>query len=299
MLVVQLDALIAPSHSMLLEQAVEDKAGFEGFVSCSVPNQQTNLESASAAEYVNSLQQRFEALQQHFSPSRASAWQKLVSLEVEQYAHTRNHLEGGVTQLSAFIESGLITEAEILAYLQATLGQNWSSAYRFVQQLSWREFFQQKWRRDFMAPVQAQQDYKTGWRDQDYQTQMPAFIEQANTDSALMNQLIIELQSTGYLHNHGRLYLASYVVHWCRVHWKTGAEWMLQYLIDGNLASNHFSWQWVASTHSPKPYIFNLENAQRFCGSQYNTTAVDNPSLAATYEQLQQRLFPNSEMVQK
>ena len=64
------------------------------------------------------------------------------------------------------------------------------------------------------------------------------------------------------MHNHARMYLASYVVHFRRVRWQAGAEWFLTHLLDGNEASNNFSWQWVASTLSQKPYIFNLENVQ-------------------------------------
>lgn len=287
MLIVQLDNFYEASPKALLEQPLKHRTGSQGFIESlgeNLPLQAQNFES---------IKQRFANIQTQWNPSRASALNRLQALNVGDYGKTRNYLDGGITQLSAFIESGLISESEIIESLQDSLETDWPNAYRFVQQLSWREFFQQKWRCDFMAPLQAQQAYKTGWHDEDYQQQLPAFIEQADTDSVLINQLISELQTTGFLHNHGRLYLASYIVHWCRVHWKTGADWMIEWLVDGNLASNHFSWQWVASTNSPKPYIFNLENAQRFCGDRYDTSEASNPSLVASYETLYQRLFPN------
>ena len=279
MLIVQLDNSYEASPQALLKQPLKQRMGREAFV--------------EIFGDITDMEKRFQTIAEQFSPSRASAIKRLHALDVEDYGKTRNHIDGGITKLSAFIESGLLSETEIVEYLRKQLDDQWPKAYRFVQQLSWREFFQQKWRRDFMAPWQPQQVYKTGWHDEDYQQQIPGFIEQANTDSVLINQLIVELKTTGFLHNHGRLYLASYIVHWCRVHWKTGAQWMLHYLIDGNIASNHFSWQWVASTNSPKPYIFNLENAQRFCGNRYDTTESSNDSLAASYEELYQRLFPN------
>ena len=75
------------------------------------------------------------------------------------------------------------------------------------------------------------------------------------------------------------MYLASYIVHWKRICWQAGARWMHHYLVDGDLASNHLSWQWVASTFSNKPYIFNLDNVRKYADSSINTSSVDNPEL--------------------
>ena len=72
------------------------------------------------------------------------------------------------------------------------------------------------------------------------------------------------LYATGYLHNHTRMWIASYVVHCRKVHWRAGADWLYAHLLDGDLASNHLSWQWVASTFSSKPYLFNAENVAKF-----------------------------------
>ena len=59
------------------------------------------------------------------------------------------------------------------------------------------------------------------------------------------------------------MYLASYVIHFRRIKWQTGAFGFAT-SSDGDEASNNFSWQWVASTFSNKPYIFNLENVEKY-----------------------------------
>ena len=38
-----------------------------------------------------------------------------------------------------------------------------------------------------------------------------------------------------------------------RVHWKAGADWLLEHLLDGEPASNHLSWQRAASCFSHPP----------------------------------------------
>ncbi len=72
------------------------------------------------------------------------------------------------------------------------------------------------------------------------------------------------LYRSGYLHNHTRMWLASYLVYLRKTYWKTGAIWMYRHLLDGDLASNTLSWQWVAGTLTGKPYPFNAENVERY-----------------------------------
>jgi deoxyribodipyrimidine photo-lyase len=52
---------------------------------------------------------------------------------------------------------------------------------------------------------------------------------------------------------------------------------MVGNLLDGDLASNHLSWQWVAATFSSKPYVFNAENVAKYAPHQYASqgTVID------------------------
>ena len=138
---------------------------------------------------------------------------------------------------------------------------------------------------EFPVSAKAKTSFLASWQ---------VFVEQCRNEQ----KVIAMLTTTGYLHNHLRMYLASYVVHWRRVKWQAGARFMLNHLIDADAASNNLSWQWIASTYSQKPYIFNLENMQKYCGNAINTQAQDNQALDASYEVLTARLFPQQrEMV--
>jgi deoxyribodipyrimidine photo-lyase len=79
------------------------------------------------------------------------------------------------------------------------------------------------------------------------------------------------LYATGMLHNHARMWLASYVVHLRKVHWRVAADWLYGHLLDGDLASNHLSWQWVAGTGSSKPYLFNADNVARYAPESWHS----------------------------
>ena len=50
-----------------------------------------------------------------------------------------------------------------------------------------------------------------------------------------------------------------------------GANWLHGHLLDGDLASNHLSRQWVAGTGSRKPYLFNADNVARYAPASWHS----------------------------
>jgi len=223
---------------------------------------------------------------------REVALERLAHWAIADYATSRNQLEGAVSKLSAYLRAGVINPNELQ---QACLAkQSLEQAQTLLQQLSWRDYFHHIARRHPDWLWQDVEAYKTGYQPDDYADHLPADILSAQTTSAFINQLIRCLYAEGYLHNHARLYLASYVVHWRRVRWQAGAQWFLTHLLDGDIASNNLSWQWVASTFSAKPYFYNLENVTKFAGkaSAYELSAENNRPLNASYDELRSRLFP-------
>ena len=64
--------------------------------------------------------------------------------------------------------------------------------------------------------------YKTGFMAREYAADLPEDIHAGETGVAAIDGLIALLKREGYLHNHGRMYLAAYIVHWRRVSWQAG-----------------------------------------------------------------------------
>ena len=77
-----------------------------------------------------------------------------------------------------------------------------------------------------------------------------------------------QLWATGFMHNRVRMIVASYLCKHMRVHWRHGARWFWDTLVDADLANNTLGWQWVAGTGADAaPYfrIFNpVTQAQKF-----------------------------------
>jgi len=205
------------------------------------------------------------------------------------YARTRNFYDGAVSRLSPFVRHGVVNR-KTLAGIALAGGDK--PAEKFVQELIWGEFWQHVAKGRPSGLWQDAEPYKTGFSSSDYASELPQDIVTGTTPNACLNHFIRDLHETGYVHNHARMYLAAYVVHFRRIRWQAGAAWFLAHLLDGDAAANNHSWQWVASTFGSKPYIFNLENVAKYCGNQVDCRPKTNPELDASYESLSARLFP-------
>lgn len=216
---------------------------------------------------------------------------KLKNMDPNIYCKTRNFGSGKVTELSPYISHGIISLNEVRNYaLSKSLEPK--KIIKFIQELGWRDFWQRIAEKNPEYIWNSVENYKTGFVEEDYLDFMPEDITCATTNIACINSFIQDLLSTGYVHNHARMYIASYVVHFRRIKWQTGAKWFLKYLLDGDEASNNLSWQWVASTFSNKPYIFNLDNVRKYFRNLVDTSVENNKSLNESYENISKQLFP-------
>ncbi len=200
---------------------------------------------------------------QTFVPTHAAALARLQVLQPSTYARTRNALDGDVTGLSPYFTHGLLGIAEAVRHINTRHPLGFDD--KLVFEFAWREFFHHVWSR---APaggdgILGDMHGELPWQGR-YADTLPADIREGRTGVPVIDTAVRVLYATGYLHNHARMWLASYVVHCRKVHWRAGADWLYAHLLDGDLPSNHLSWQWVASTFSSKPYLFNAENVAKY-----------------------------------
>ncbi len=224
---------------------------------------------------------------------RAAALAVLAQIDPPGYAATRNHLDGAVTRLSPYIRYGVVSLAEVRRVVLAKVRR--ADAEKLVNELATRDYFQRVYQKLGDGIWQDREAYKTGYDAAHYDDLLPDDIRDGTTGMVCIDSFADDLRTTGYLHNHARLWLAGYLVHWRAVKWQAGARWFLQHLLDGDPGSNNMSWQWVASTFSSKPYFFNRENLERFSGAAYCTRCplYGRCDFEGTYEALDARLFPN------
>lgn len=186
------------------------------------------------------------------------------------YENTRNHINGAVTYLSPYISRGVISTKQV-GEIILEKGYSTGQAEKLIQELAWREYFQRIWQQmdnDIFDDIKIRY---TGIRHRN----IPTAIVEATTGIDSIDEAIKGLYATGYMHNHVRMYTASITCNIGKSNWLMPSQWMYYHLLDGDLASNVCSWQWVTGNFSSRQYFCNQENINRFTNSAQQQTFLD------------------------
>ena len=181
-----------------------------------------------------------------------------------RYAERRNHLEPGhenVSRLSPALRLRTLLEREVCERVEGAYPA--SQVEKFLQEVYWRLYWK-GW-------LEMRPEVWTNFRER--RSVFPrsildraALLEQGESGVAIMDSFARELVETGYLHNHARMWFASFWIHGARLPWELGADFFLRHLLDGDAASNTLSWRWVAGLHTPgKSYLVRRSNLERYC----------------------------------
>jgi deoxyribodipyrimidine photo-lyase len=208
-----------------------------------------------------------------FPATRQSALQRLEEFleEAPRYAARRNHVLPGhpqVSRLSAALRHRLVTEAEVVEV--ALQRHPFRVVEKFLQEVLWRGYWKgwlelrpQVWERDGVLAARS-----AGATDADVATACREVAE-GRSRSGIMNHFARELLETGYLHNHARMWWASFWVHHCGLPWELGAQHFFRHLLDADPASNTLSWRWVAGRQTRgKTYLVTEQNIGKFCAPE-------------------------------
>ena len=118
----------------------------------------------------------------------------------------------------------------------------------FVRELGWRDFAHHVLHH---FPHTPQENFNR--RFDDFPWRAPAADElaawqQGRTGVPIIDAGMRELWATGWMHNRVRMIVASFLTRNLRLHWRHGACWFWDTLVDADLANNTMGWQWAAGT---------------------------------------------------
>lgn len=203
-------------------------------------------------------------------PGEQAALNRCVEFleQVQGYAEGRNFpAQDNTSRLSTHLAFGEISPRQILA-LAEDAGLSFARCAPFFRELGWREFsyhliyhFPHSSDRDLTEQLQAME-----WREPDADT-LSAW-QQGRSGIPIVDAAMRELWHTGIMHNRCRMIVASLLTKNLGYHWRHGAAWFWDTLIDADLANNTQGWQWTAGTGADAaPYfrVFNpVTQSQRF-----------------------------------
>ncbi|MGE3774196.1 MAG: deoxyribodipyrimidine photo-lyase [Gammaproteobacteria bacterium] len=204
----------------------------------------------------------------HWTVGEAGGQRRLeafVADGVEDYAALRD-LPGtdGVSRLSPHLHFGEISprQAWHAVVAQATasgrLGVS-DKAVGWLRQLAWREFAQHllhHYPATSDAPLR-EEFTRFPWVED---AAGLARWQRGTTGYPIVDAGMRELWQTGWLHNRVRMIVASFLIKDLGVHWREGARWFWDTLVDADLGNNTLGWQWTAGCGADAAPYFRIFN---------------------------------------
>jgi deoxyribodipyrimidine photo-lyase len=206
-----------------------------------------------------------EKLSKYWQPGEEYAMKRLkyfIKHGLEDYKRGRDFPALEVTsRLSPHLQFGEISPNQMW-YLAKDLGYELATkdnVQTFLKEICWREFaYNVLYFKPDMPRENLDKKFNKvpwGYDKKDLQ----AWTE-GQTGYPIIDAAMRELFQTGFMHNRMRMVVASFLVKNLMIHWHKGEDWFWDLLVDADLASNSFNWQWVAGCgYDAAPYfrIFN------------------------------------------
>lgn len=183
---------------------------------------------------------------------RAPAMKRLVG-----YGKTRNTLAVPTSRLSAYIKFGCVSIREVFFSMYSVFRDR---GHDLIRQLLWREFYAHlaHWYPQVLKGVMLKEKYNS-IRWDGTRAQFKRWCE-GRTGYPIVDACMRELNTTGYMHNRGRLISSEFLTKILRVNWRWGERYFAQRLIDYDPASNNGGWTWVTGMGTDSQPYFRIMN---------------------------------------
>ncbi|MFP4125436.1 MAG: cryptochrome/photolyase family protein [Alphaproteobacteria bacterium] len=193
--------------------------------------------------------------------------------KVEEYGDSRDRPDRrGTSELSPRLHWGELSPHQVWHAAMAACGGEAAldpgrGSEVFLKELIWREF---GYHILYHFPDLPEEPLNPRFRDfpwADDEAMRNAW-RFARTGYPIVDAGMRQLRRTGWMHNRVRMIVGSFLVKDLLEHWRHGAAWFWDNLVDADLASNTLGWQWVGGCGpDAAPYfrVFNpVKQGERF-----------------------------------
>ncbi|MBI1337650.1 MAG: deoxyribodipyrimidine photo-lyase [Phycisphaera sp.] len=177
--------------------------------------------------------------------------------------HANNLLGASTSNMSAYLHVGAIGPRQVWLTTRRITQQAYSRMTKgpqgFLRELGWREFAYHVLYHFPHTPTRPLRDDMAAfpWRDDDKALRL---WQRGKTGYPFVDAGMRQLWATGVMHNRVRMVVASFLVKHLLIHWRHGAEWFWDTLVDADLASNTLGWQWTAGCGADAAPYFRIFN---------------------------------------
>lgn len=167
--------------------------------------------------------------------------------------------ETHTSRLSPHLAFGEVSPHAVWRAAQANQQADRDDVTRYHKEIVWRDF---AWHTLFHNPrldsVNLDRRFDPfPWRDHD--AGFEAWTR-GLTGYPIVDAGMRELWATGTMHNRIRMVAASFLIKDLLIDWRKGERWFRDTLLDADMASNPFNWQWVAGCGADAAPFFRIFN---------------------------------------
>lgn len=188
---------------------------------------------------------------------REEALKQLGLLKDQKYYDkVRNDLDKKTSELSAYIKFGNVSIREVFWKVKEMFGLK----HLIIAQLIWHDFYYQL---GYAFPkVMAGKPLKDPYSGIVWSKSSGNFDAWKNgmTGYPVVDAAMRQLNKIGYMHNRGRLIVASFLVKTLLIDWREGEKYFAQKLEDYDPLVNNGNWQWVSSSGADSQPYFRIFN---------------------------------------
>ncbi|HLD95831.1 MAG TPA: FAD-binding domain-containing protein, partial [Alphaproteobacteria bacterium] len=129
----------------------------------------------------------------------------------------------------------------------------------FLSELGWREFSSYLL---YHAPNSENESFTKKFQNfpWEFDQNLYDLWTKGKTGYPIVDAGMRQLWQTGWMHNRVRMIVASFLTKHLNHSWKCGENWFWDTLVDADIASNCFSWQWVAGCGADSAPYFRIFN---------------------------------------
>ena len=165
----------------------------------------------------------------------------------------------GTSRLSPHLHFGEISPRQIWYTVSHRRSITSGAAEPFLRQLIWREFsfyLLHHW------PQIPEHAFRPAFEQFPWGKNRKALKawQRGMTGYPIVDAGMRELWHTGWMHNRVRMIVASFLTKHLQIHWREGAAWFWDTLVDADLANNTAGWQWVAGSGADAAPYFRIFN---------------------------------------
>jgi deoxyribodipyrimidine photo-lyase len=146
-----------------------------------------------------------------------------------------------------------------IAFLQAKYDKDRAEIQTWMDELVWREFYIAiLYHFPHVSDGPFREKYQdVPWRNAPEDLQA---WQNGETGFPIVDACMRQLKHTGWMHNRGRMIVASFLTKDLLINWQEGEAWFMANLIDGDPAANNGGWQWSAGTGTDAAPYFRVFN---------------------------------------